>query len=425
MREMKLKLAIYCPGNGTGGPWRYAHSILAALDPAEFDVTVFSDLTEYQPRPWVNAVSLAATAEPAGVVVGSAPQVRPRRSTLTRLVPPVVRQWAGFGRESRSLARVLRRHPVDVFHTQNTGCEESPVAARLAGVPRVIGTFHVDTTYDLHRERSGPSYRLMELVSNQCLDVGIAVSRETGRDWVRRTRLPAGRVTTIHNGIDPDRFRRRQSRADARAQLGLPTDALVVGGLGRLDEAKGFEFLIAATAELRAEFPRLVVAIAGSGPQREYLEAEAERRGVADRVRFLGFQSDVQPVLDALDVFAMPSRCEALPYALLEAMATELPAVAAAVGGIPEVIVQGETGLVVPARDPGALASSLRTLLSDESLRQRMGAAGRGRVVRHFHERDMVRKTTQLYRQALGRGGMRSCGVNGGSVPNDNGAVAC
>lgn len=397
MTANRIRLGMYCPGTGTGGPWRYAHSVLAALDPAEFEVTLFSDLTEYHPRPWVKAVSLAAAVEPALAVAAGSP-APVRRSPLARLAPQLVRRWAGFGREARRFARVIRRHPVDVFHTQNTGCEESPVAARLAGVPRVIGTFHVDSSYDLHRERCGPSYRLMEVVSNQCLDVGIAVSHETGRDWVRRTRLPASRLTTIHNGIDPDRFRRRQSRAEARSQLGLPTDALIVGGLGRLDQAKGFEFLVAAAAELRAEFPRLVVAIAGSGPQREYLEAEAERRGVADRVRFLGFQADVQPVLDALDVFAMPSRCEALPYALLEAMATELPAVAAAVGGIPEVIVPGETGYVVPPRDASALAAALRKLLTDEALRTRTGVAGRERVVRHFHERDMVRKTIELYR---------------------------
>ncbi len=405
MTANRIRLGIYCPGTGTGGPWRYAHSVLAALDPAEFDVTVFSDLTEYLPQPWVKAVSLTAATGGTGVPAcamatqaGTPVPPQNRRSALSRLAPQLVRRWAGFGREARRLARVIRRHPVDVFHTQNTGCEESPVAARLAGVPRVIGTFHVDSSYDLHRERCGPSYRLMEVVSNQCLDVGIAVSHETGRDWVRRTRLPASRLTTIHNGIDPDHFRRRQSRAEARSQLGLPTDALIVGGLGRLDQAKGFEFLVTAAAELRAEFPRLVVAIAGSGPQREYLEAEAERRGVADRVRFLGFQTDVQPVLDALDVFAMPSRCEALPYALLEAMATELPAVAAAVGGIPEVIVPGETGFVVPPRDASALAAALRKLLTDEALRTRTGVAGRERVVRHFHERDMVRKTIELYR---------------------------
>ncbi len=401
------RLGVYCPGNGTGGPWRYAHSVLAGLDPAEFDVTVFSDLTEYQPQPWVQAVPLpkASAGAAASVPVTSTPtgpsSAPGRPAGRKRLLPKGVRLWAGFTKTSGQLARLIRASRLDLFHTQNTGCEESPVAARLAGVRRVIGTFHVDSTYDLHSTRSGPAHRLLEHVSNRCLDVAIAVSEETGRDWVRRTHLPAGRVVTIHNGIDPDRFVRRYSRADARQRLGLPADGLIVGGVGRLDEAKGFEYLIAAAAQLRAEFPGLCVAVAGTGPLREHLEAEAARLGVSEQVRFLGFQSDVQLALDALDVFAMPSRCEALPYALLEAMATELPAVGAAVGGVPEVIVPGETGLVVPPREPGQFAAALRTLLRDADLRARMGVAGRERVVRHFHERDMVRRTIQVYRDAL------------------------
>ncbi|MBA4067425.1 MAG: hypothetical protein C0501_27690 [Isosphaera sp.] len=397
------KLGIYCPGAGTGGPWRYVHSVLAALDPAEFDATVFCDLPgEYQPRPWVKVVRLGgpvgfaggASAAPAA---GGAP---PRRRGVGRFVPPAVRLSAGFARESRRLARLLRQHPVDLFHTQNTGFEESPVAARLAGCRRVVGTFHVDSTYDLHRERSGPAYRVLEAVSNRCLDVGVAVAHATKKDWVRRTHVPADRVVVIHNGIDPEKFRRRQPREEARRALGLPADALVVGGLGRLDEAKGFTYLIAAVARLRAEVPGLVAAVAGDGPLRKELGAEASRLGVADRVRFLGFQSDVQRVLDALDVFALPSLCEALPYALLEAMAGELPAVGAAVGGVPEVIADGGTGFVVPPRDPDRLAAALLKLLGSADLRGRMGAAGRERVVRDFQERDMVRKTIGVYRRA-------------------------
>jgi glycosyltransferase involved in cell wall biosynthesis len=139
------------------------------------------------------------------------------------------------------------------------------------------------------------------------------------------------------------------------------------------------------------------VIVAGAGPLRESLEQQAARLGLSN-VRFLGFRSDVQPVLDALDVFAMPSLCETLGYALLEAMATELPAVGSAVGGIPEVIVPGETGFVVPPRNADRLAEGLRGLLRDAELRMRMGGAGRRRVGRDFHERDMVQKTIEVYR---------------------------
>jgi glycosyltransferase involved in cell wall biosynthesis len=265
----------------------------------------------------------------------------------------------------------------------------------------VIGTFHVDSTYDLHRERSGPSHRMMEMLSNRCLDKAIAVSHAAKRDWIRRTHIPAGRVVTIHNGIDPEKFQRRHSREEARRILGLPTHGLIIGGLGRLDEAKGFTYLIEAAAMLRGEFPNLYVAIAGDGPLRKELEQKVEQFGLAGRVRFLGFLSNVQILLDTLDVFALPSLCETLGYALLEAMATELPAVGSTVGGIPEVILEGATGFLVPPRNPERLAVALRTLLRDNEMGMRMGIAGRERVIRHFHERDMVRKTIDLYRTTL------------------------
>ena len=398
------RLGFYCPGAGTGGPWRYVHSILAALDPNEFDATVFCDLPgEYEPRPWVKVDRLSDPRAHSGAAPVTANGSHPlKRSAITRLAPKAVRLWAGFGEQARRLSRLIRRHPVDLFHTQNTGCEESPVAAKMAGVRHVIGTFHVNSALDLHRVRSGPSHRVLEHLSNRCLDTAIAVSHATKRDWVRRSHIPANRVVTIHNGIDPEKFRRRQSREAARAALGLLTDGPIVGGLGRLDEVKGFAFLFAAAVRLRREFPNLIVAIAGAGPLRESLEQQAAQLDLIGVVRFLGFQSDVQLVLDALDVFAIPSLCEALPFALLEAMAAELPAVGAAVGGIPEVIVPGETGFVIPARDPARLAESLRVLLKDAALRTRMGTAGRARVIRDFHERDMVQKTLQLYRDALG-----------------------
>lgn len=402
--RMSSTIGFYCPGVGTGGPWRYVHSILAGLDPGEFDATVFCDLPgEYEPRPWVKVVRLGGpVALPDGAAATTPREASPaKRSALTGLAPRAVRLWAGFGKQSRQLARLFRRHPVDLFHTQLTGCEESPVAAKLAGIRNVIGTFHVDSTYDLHRERSGPSHRLLEMVSNRCLNPAIAVSHATKRDWVRRSHMPADRVVTIHNGIDPEKFHRRQSREAARAALGLPTNGLIVGGLGRLDEAKGFTYLLDAAARLRPVLPDLIVTIAGAGSLREPLEKQVSQLGLTGVVRFLGFQSDVQAVLDALDVFAMPSLCEALPFALLEAMATELPAVGSAVGGIPEVIVPGETGFVVPARDPARLAQSLRVLLKDATLRDRMGTAGRARVIRDFHERDMVQKTVDVYRSAV------------------------
>jgi glycosyltransferase involved in cell wall biosynthesis len=178
-------------------------------------------------------------------------------------------------------------------------------------------------------------------------------------------------------------------------------EAIVIGGIGRLDPVKGYDSLIQVVARLVAEFPNVILALAGSGPDRERLNRIARESGIESRVRFLGFHADVRPVYQAFDVFAMPSLSEALPYAVLEAMASGLPVVGTIVGGVPEIIVPGETGLLVPPRDPNALAESLRILLRDAGLRARMGTAGRERVMRHFHERDMVRRTMDLYRSMV------------------------
>lgn len=400
----KRRLGVYCPGAGTGGPWRYVHSLLAAIDPAEFEVTVFCDLPgQYEPQPSVKVVRLKAPPPVGHAQATEAPAAAPVRTASPQMSshPRWLKVWPGFGREVLRLARLIKQHPVDLFHTQNTGCEESPVAARWAGVKRILGTFHVDSTYDLHRERSGPTYRLLEMLSNRCLDRAIAVSGATKRDWVRRTQIPANRVVTIHNGIDPEKFRRQTDRIAARRRLELPEDSLVVGSLGRLDEAKGFAYLMDALPALLRAFPNLFLAVAGEGPLRASLTEQAARLGIADRVRFLGFQRDVQAVLDALDVFVLPSRCETLGYALLEAMATELPCVGTTVGGIPEVIVPGETGFLVRSQDSNGLAEALARLLRSEPDRARMGKAGRERVRRSFSESEMVSRTIDLYREMM------------------------
>lgn len=404
MRDPRFKLGLYCPGTGTGGPWRYAHSILAGLSAEEFDVTLYCHLEgEYEPRPGTRVVRMglgasAAESAPRQARAGRGSAVRER---VRQVVPYPLRVWAGFTGTTRELAAQLREHPVDLFHTQNTGCEESPVAARLAGMPRVLGTFHVDSTCDVRRERSGATHRLLEVVSNWSLDAAVAVSEATRRDWLSRTRLPGRRVVTIHNGIDPDIFRRRTTKEMARRALGLPVEALMIGGVGRLEEVKGFVDLLDAAAHLRPGLPGIFIVLAGDGSLRETLEQRALSLGIADRTRFLGFQRDVQCVLDALDVFVLPSLSETLGYGLLEAMASELPAVGSMVGGVPEVIVPGKTGFLVPPRNPAALATALGTLLESAELRARMGSAGRERVVRFFNERDMVCRTLEIYRNML------------------------
>lgn len=383
------------PGNS--GPARYVAALTRALVGPEWSVEFIDLVGGWNAETAVfPAASVAAPPRVAGVSGAG------RSSLKATLLPRSVRLALGSHRTARRMSQIIRQSSADIFHTQTTGCEEAPIAARMARHPRIVGTFHVDSTYDLDNERSTYAHRSIERISNRCLHLAIAVSEATKRDWVRRTGIPADRVVTIHNGVDAQHFQRGRSQAAARQELGLPNDGrLIVGGVGRLDAAKGFAYLIEAVALLAADFPQLHLALAGQGRLRGELEELARRLGIADRVQFLGQCADVRIVYDALDMFAMPSLCETIGYALLEAMSHELPAVGATVGGIPEVIVEGETGFLTPSRDATALAAALRPLVESQELRARLGQAGRERVARHFTESECVRKTIDVYRQML------------------------
>lgn len=399
------RIGIYEPSRSPSGPSRYVDGILSSIDLKEFEFVLFGH--QDGPHQSLGIPIVECSDAPEGTRAQQAGKEGPdpgrgSRRTWRRFIPSTVRLWAGYSRNCLSLASTFRSHPVDLLHTNNTGCEESAIAARLAGVPRVLGTFHVDSTYDLHKTRDGFRYRIIEHLSNHCLHKAIAVSEATRSDWMRRTHLSGNRVIAISNGVDLQVHRRRGEKEDARARLGLPSDGRVLlGGAGRLEEAKGFSYLLDAIALLAGERQDFDLALAGTGPLRGTLEDHAAALGITHRVHFLGFRHDVREVYEALDVFVLPSLCEAMPYALLEAMAMRLPVVGSAVGGVPQVMASGETGFVVPSRDSRPLAEAIQSLLSSADLREKLGRAARARSERLFDLKDSVRRTIQVYRDML------------------------
>ena len=410
------RLALYEEGNGQGGPGRSVLAIAKAIDPKEFEVhlfgfpggpyenedfpVVFHPLNALSPT--LAASSLDEAPKRAEASQPTKPLLKSRRVRLPRSLAMTI----GAARKAVGLAQLLKHvSAFDLFHTHNTGAEEAPIAGRLAGIPSILGTFHTDPTYDLEGQRRNWWYRSLEHTSNHALTRAIAVSRSAAELWSQRTHLPMDRIEVIHNGIDPRRFQRRCDRLTARRRLAIPGDdpssSLLVGTMGRLAREKGHDLLIEALARLIRDpsMPDLRLVIAGRGPLEQDLLRLAQRLGVESQVTLLGFHADVQPVLDALDLFVMPSRAETLGYALLEAMATELPTVGTQVGGIPEVIQHGRTGLLAAPNDPDALAQALAALVRDPERRQRMGQEGRQRVIAHFSEETMVSRTIDLYRR--------------------------
>ena len=276
-----------------------------------------------------------------------------------------------------------------LFHTNLPG----RVLGRLAGVPIVICS---ERTMAMESEWR---YRLNRWTIG-LVDRVIAVSANVRDFYVSHAGLPADKLVVIYNGVDlPDS---PSSREEARAELGLPPNSPIVGTVSRLDPVKGVDILLHALVQLSGAN----LAIVGDGPERVTLEALASRLGVADRVYWLGHRRDVPRLLPAFDLFVQPSLHEGLPNAVLEALAAGLPVVATAVGGTPEVVVDGVTGLLIPPHEPGALAEAMAALLRDPDLRRTMGRAGRKHVKRHFAIAETVRRTEALYEALLQEKGL-------------------
>jgi glycosyltransferase involved in cell wall biosynthesis len=248
------------------------------------------------------------------------------------------------------------------------------LAARLAGVPSVS----VEHCVDDWRETS-PRLNNLDRLCARFNTHRIAVSKAVYRMLVDRHILPPERISLIPNAVELPPALSRQREA-LQARFGFSPDNVVAVTTARLVPAKGHRYLLEAMAGLRAEFPRLRLLFLGDGEARATLEAQRDALGLAGSVFFAGSVGGVLPLLTGCDLFVLPSLWEGMPVALLEAMAVGLPVLATRVDGTPEVITDGETGLLVPPRDPGALADGLRRLLTDDALCARLAAAGQAHV---------------------------------------------
>jgi glycosyltransferase involved in cell wall biosynthesis len=291
------------------------------------------------------------------------------------------------------LARRFRRERPDIVHTHLMHADLYGImAARLSHVPVAIMTRHDDLPF---RRR----FVLRQL--NRWLwtrvDAGVAVSQAILRfsQEVEGATIP---IRVIHHGlaqVEPE------AAGPIRAAFGLEPDALVVGIVCRLMAQKGVTHGIAAFAMIASSFPSAMLFVAGDGPDRPKLEREVRARGLGERVRFLGWRADSGRILSALDLLMAPSLSEGFGLAALEAMARGVPVLATRAGAIPEVVVDGETGLLVPPADVEALSAGLTRLLSDPMLRARLGAAGVERARQQFSLARMVDATLELYEKPL------------------------
>jgi glycosyltransferase involved in cell wall biosynthesis len=276
----------------------------------------------------------------------------------------------------RELRRILRELDPDVVHLTDVW-PPGALAARLAGARRLLLTHHTPELPRSDNLQGRLLWRLGWLARPTVIYTSSADLRGDGRRLVPRMVIPLG--------IDLERF----SSAHPAQEWGAPT----VGNVARLAEQKGHRTLIEAARILRAEGRDLRFVIVGDGELRDELESLA-----GDLVTFTGARDDVPELLASFDVFAFPSHFEGLCLAVIEAQAAGVPVVATPVGGIVETVVDGETGLLVRESDARSLADGIVRLLDDPALAARLAAEAKRRVLERYDEREMVRRTLELYR---------------------------
>jgi glycosyltransferase involved in cell wall biosynthesis len=334
---------------------------------------------------------LAADLRAAGVEVLVRPLAVLRRSVMSPLgVRRVVAAWAA---DAGGLGRLARSRGVDLVHTNTSVTLGGAAAARVAGVPHI---WHVREIY-AGFERWFPAYRRL-LLSAHALP---CVSRATCLQFEDH---PAAFV--LHDGLAVDPVRAARDRA--RTALGVPADAFVAAVLGRVSGWKGQDVLVASLGESPLREREDVVALVAGEPRRgeerhrRELHALAARLGMVDRLHDVGFQPDPGLVYGAADLVVVPSKQpDPLPNAAIEGGAAGCCVVAAAHGGLPEILRDGETGRLVAPRDPGALAAAIGELAGDPRERERLGTAAAGDFGARFDRRRLLANVQALYDRLL------------------------
>lgn len=288
------------------------------------------------------------------------------------------------------LARAFRRHRVDVVNT-HSGRDTllAGIAARLIPArPRILRTRHLILPIT-----SKATYSVLP-------DHVVCVSRAV-QDYLAGVGVPAHMLSTVPTGVDTARFDPAATETTLRAELGIAADVPLVGTVAILRMKKGYQDLVAAIPRVLAAVPDAQFVFAGDGPQRQNIEHALAVAGLGERVHLLGLRRDIPQVLKSLDVFVLPTHQEALGTSYIEAQAMGVPVVGTRVGGVPDTMIENETGLLVPAHDPPALAAAIVALAGDPVRRRAMGAAGRRWVLGEYTVQKMAERMHAVYERVL------------------------
>jgi len=369
----QIRVAVFIDAKAYGGAERATVTLLRLLDRSRFSplLLVHGD---------AGIERMRSEAADAGIPV--------------RVVPRMPDGLAGAVR-CLSFARVLRRERVEILHVQLTWPLNSKFALAagiLARVPAVLATVHcVDPDVTMTR----PTERQQRLLGRRVARY-VAVSRYVKEKLERELPWPADRIVVVYDGVDAVEPA-QPGDAALREQLAGPRALPIVLAASNLFPVKGVDILVEAAAHVPAA--RFVVA--GEGPEHEALVQRVAALGIGDRVTLLGWRDDVSALLRVSDVFVLSSRGDALSLSVLEALSAGTPIVTTRVGGLPEAVEDGVSGIVVAPEDPQALAAAINALLADPEMRRRIAAAGQRSFVERFSATAMTAGIQAVYEDVL------------------------
>ncbi len=308
------------------------------------------------------------------------------------------------------LARLIRRERPHIVHTHTAKAGTvGRVAALLAGPrnrPIIVHTFHGHVLRGYFGPARTRAFGLLERWLARVSDALVAVSPQVRDDLVALGVAPARKFAVLRLGIELEhRVASQDGRTETRRLLGVPPERFVVGWIGRMTGVKRTDDVLLALKGVRERGVDACLCMVGDGPDRERAEQEAQRLGLARHCFFLGYQEDISPYYAAFDAFLLPSANEGTPVVAIEALAAGRPVVATRVGGVPDVVRDGEDGYLVELGDVETLASRLATLAQDEDLRHAMGERGRSRVVARYAVDRLIDDADRLYRSLLDAAG--------------------
>ena len=324
----------------------------------------------------------------------------------------------GLGTHCR-LHALLRSLKPQIVHTRNLAAVECAAPAWLAGVPVRIHGEHGREVGDL--DGSNRKYQLLRKVLKPFVSQYIALSRDLERYLRDQIGVGPARITQIYNGVDSEKFRPAIGQREALAGFGADgSDTFVIGTVGRMQEVKDQITLARAFVRMVQDHPeaRLVarLVMVGDGPLKAKVEQILDEAAMAQLAWLPGARDDVAELMRGFDLFVLPSLAEGISNTILEAMSSGLPILATAVGGNPELVVEGESGELLPTADPQAMAAGLWRYLGERDRARRHGAAGRKIIEQRYSMRAMVEAYMGVYERALTRSGWARPHPNGARI---------